>query len=453
MKTKTQNLLIALALLASLPRAVAQAIDDANTAIAYQGQLSTPTGSGSNGRYDLVFRLFNASSGGSPVAGPITNTAIAVNTNGLFSTTMNFGSGPFTGKTTNWLEIAVRTNGVGAFITLSPRQVLTATPQSIYALNAGTAGIATTATNFTGSVSGDVSGTQGATVVATVGGQTAANVASGVLAANTATSANTPNTIVKRDGSGSFAAGSATLGGNLYLPFPARIYSGSNTVFIEEGSTFVGMGAGFGNTGLGNVGVGDYVLSSSPSGSFNTSVGENSLQHNTTGSRNKADGYQALYSNTSGSDNTAIGYQALHDNTTGFQTRPTVLKRYSPIPPDTTTRPTAIRHFTPTRAATPTRPMAPARCSPTRPAAATQPAVIRRSTPTRAATITRRTAWWRFSRTRPALETPPRAPRLFSPTRPGPTTLPAALLRFTTHDRLLQHGQRYFCALLEHDRR
>ncbi len=53
-----------------------------------------------------------------------------------------------------------------------------------------------------------MTGTQGATVVGTVGGQTAANVASGAVAANAATSLNTPGTIVKRDGSGAITAGS-----------------------------------------------------------------------------------------------------------------------------------------------------------------------------------------------------------------------------------------------------
>jgi hypothetical protein len=49
-----------------------------------------------------------------------------------------------------------------------------------------------------------------------VGGQSAANVAAAVSAANAATSTNTPNTIVTRDGSGNFSAGtiSANLAGN-----------------------------------------------------------------------------------------------------------------------------------------------------------------------------------------------------------------------------------------------
>jgi len=78
------------------------------------------------------------------------------------------------------------------------------------ATTAGSAATATTANNFSGSLAGDVSGTQSATVVSTVGGQTAANVASGANAANAATSANTPNTIVKRDASGNISAGTIT---------------------------------------------------------------------------------------------------------------------------------------------------------------------------------------------------------------------------------------------------
>jgi formylglycine-generating enzyme required for sulfatase activity len=84
------------------------------------------------------------------------------------------------------------------------------------ATTATSATSATTANNFSGSLSGDVTGTQGATVVANVGGQSAANVAGGASAANAATSANTADTIVKRDASGNFSAGTITanLSGN-----------------------------------------------------------------------------------------------------------------------------------------------------------------------------------------------------------------------------------------------
>ncbi|MBI2569631.1 MAG: hypothetical protein HYV63_21715, partial [Candidatus Schekmanbacteria bacterium] len=74
----------------------------------------------------------------------------------------------------------------------------------------GNATTATAAGSFTGTLAGDVTGPQGTTSVDTVGGATAANVASGAAAANAATDANTPNTIVKRDASGNFAAGTIT---------------------------------------------------------------------------------------------------------------------------------------------------------------------------------------------------------------------------------------------------
>jgi hypothetical protein len=78
------------------------------------------------------------------------------------------------------------------------------------ATTAGSATTAGTANNFSGSLAGDVTGTQGATVVSTVGLVSAANVASGANAANAATSANTPSTIVARDASGNFSAGTIT---------------------------------------------------------------------------------------------------------------------------------------------------------------------------------------------------------------------------------------------------
>lgn len=53
---------------------------------------------------------------------------------------------------------------------------------------------ATTANNFSGSLAGDVTGTQGATAVGNFGGQTAANVASGAAAANAAVAIVWPTT-------------------------------------------------------------------------------------------------------------------------------------------------------------------------------------------------------------------------------------------------------------------
>jgi len=73
-----------------------------------------------------------------------------------------------------------------------------------------TANLLGNATNFTGSLAGDVTGTQGATAVALVGGKSAASVATSVNDTQAATNLNTVSTIVKRDASGNFVAGTIT---------------------------------------------------------------------------------------------------------------------------------------------------------------------------------------------------------------------------------------------------
>jgi len=103
------------------------------TAFTYQGQLQN-NGSPANGSYDLTFTLYATNTTGSAIAGPVTNAAVAV-TNGLFTTLVNLGPGAFTGMS-NWLALAVSTNGANSFSLLGPRQQVTPTP---YALLAGSA--------------------------------------------------------------------------------------------------------------------------------------------------------------------------------------------------------------------------------------------------------------------------------------------------------------------------
>ena len=101
------------------------------TAFTYQGRL-TDNGSGPTANYDLRFTLYTSAVGNVVSAGPVTNSATGV-TNGIFTTTLDFGATTFSGAV-RWLEIAVRTNG-GAFTNLSPRQQLTSTPYAIRAAN------------------------------------------------------------------------------------------------------------------------------------------------------------------------------------------------------------------------------------------------------------------------------------------------------------------------------
>jgi len=76
-----------------------------------------------------------------------------------------------------------------------------------FSANIITATLDGSATNFTGSLAGDVTGTQSATVVSQVGGKTASQVSTSVDDTIAATASNTPSTIVKRDSSGNFSAG------------------------------------------------------------------------------------------------------------------------------------------------------------------------------------------------------------------------------------------------------
>jgi len=184
----------------------------------YQGNL-TIGGALANGGYDLQFKLYDQLSGGALQGSPSTVTVSGVTvTAGVFTVELDFGAAAFPGAA-RFLEISVRPAGSGGFTTLSPRQQLSSTPYAIRSLSAATADAATNATSatnatyFSGSLGGDVTGTQGTTMVAMVGGVSAANIANGATLANNATTNNDGSTIVKRDSTGGFSAGSITATG------------------------------------------------------------------------------------------------------------------------------------------------------------------------------------------------------------------------------------------------
>jgi len=125
MKEKFQLAIVCLTLVAGWRHAAGQ-----GTAFSYQGSL-TGQGNPATGNYDFTFSVFDAASGGTLVAGPLENDALAVN-NGQFNVTLDFGTGVFTGSSL-WLEISVRATGDPAFATLSPRQQVLATPYAMFA--------------------------------------------------------------------------------------------------------------------------------------------------------------------------------------------------------------------------------------------------------------------------------------------------------------------------------
>jgi N-acetylneuraminic acid mutarotase len=117
------------------------ALHGQGTAFTYQGRLQDGTNH-ATGSYDISFSVWNNAAGASQVGSSVTNLAIGV-TNGLFTVTLDFGLGIFDG-TPRWLEINMRTNGNGAFSTLSPRQALTAAPYAIHAGGVSAVGISGT---------------------------------------------------------------------------------------------------------------------------------------------------------------------------------------------------------------------------------------------------------------------------------------------------------------------
>ncbi|MGA2556762.1 MAG: tail fiber domain-containing protein [Verrucomicrobiota bacterium] len=125
MKTKLQTLLVLLAALAGIHKAAAQ-----GTAFTYQGQLNVGAAP-ADGSYDFVFALYDNAQNGNQIGPAVTNSAVGV-TNGLFTTTIDFGSGLFTGSN-YWLNLSVRSNSTGPFTDLAPRQPVTPAPYAVFA--------------------------------------------------------------------------------------------------------------------------------------------------------------------------------------------------------------------------------------------------------------------------------------------------------------------------------
>ena len=98
-------------------------------------------GSPANGLFDFRFRL-DADPAGNTILTTVLTNSIAV-TNGLFTTTIDFGAGWFNGSN-YWLEVDVKTNNFATYTALSPLQQLTPTPYAAFA---------NTASNLSGTVS------------------------------------------------------------------------------------------------------------------------------------------------------------------------------------------------------------------------------------------------------------------------------------------------------------
>ena len=236
------------------------------TAFTYQGRLNDGANP-ANGSYDLTFSVWTNSSGPAQVGGTLTNASSAVS-NGLFTVTLDFGN-QFPGAA-RWLEIGVRTNGGGAFATLSPRQPITATP---YAIRAASAASATVAAIVTGGVpasqiTGTLADAQLSANVALRGGGNAFTGNQTITAGNVGIGTATPSATL--DVAGTIRADyllldpvdGATEGGEILLKgaaaFPDWIMdvSSSSLRFHTLGGVKLQIDPTVGMTVLGNVGIG-----------------------------------------------------------------------------------------------------------------------------------------------------------------------------------------------------
>jgi hypothetical protein len=231
------------------------------TAFTYQGRLND-SGQPANGVYDLQFTIYDAPTNGNLIAGPVTNSVAGVD-NGLFTVSLDFGAGVFTGPA-RWLEIAARTNGGAAFATLSPRQDLTAAPYAILAgdvvpgnANVARLNVPNTATTATGVPIVDNGFVIGANVTSGGSGYTTApsvtvNDTTGTGASITSSISNgvVVSLTVHSAGSGYSSNASLTIGpppSNAYQSFVSTNYFSGVNYLTNGNNFFSGNGAGLTN--------------------------------------------------------------------------------------------------------------------------------------------------------------------------------------------------------------
>ena len=196
------------------------------TAFLYQGQLNSGSG-GANGHYDLEFNVFDAVTNGDLISGPLTNYDVPVS-NGLFTTTVDFGQGVFNGSQL-WLGIGVRTNGTAAFTLLWPRQPVLPVPYAIFANSASNVLGAVSASQLTGGSTNVVALTNGANLFSGTfsgngGAVTNVNVTNltGVLA-----DSQLPTNTVYLNSNQTFTANNTFNGSNNFTNLYGNSFSGS----------------------------------------------------------------------------------------------------------------------------------------------------------------------------------------------------------------------------------
>src|SRR3989339_302772 len=281
----------------------------------YQGVLKD--GSGNilpDGSYNLVFRLYNISSGGTALWFESKSVQVS---GGVFTTQL----GSSTPITLPFTEVYYLGVSVGTGSELIPRFPLSSVGYSFMSLNVPD-----------GSISA-IKIPEGQVVKSLNGLNDAVTLVAG---SNVTITPNGNNlTISSTGGGGGGISGSGT---SNYLPlFTASTTLGNSVIYQTGGNIGIGtitptakldvsgsdalingltIGRGTGNISSNSV-FGYRALYSNTTGNENTANGMYALYSNTTGSYNNCNGWGVLYSNTTGFNNSAFGWGALYNNTTG----------------------------------------------------------------------------------------------------------------------------------------
>jgi hypothetical protein len=293
-------LLIALILLSANSVVLAQ-----TTTFTYQGRL-TDGGTPANGIYDLQFALFDSASSGGQIGSSQTVPSVSVS-GGIFSVSLDFGAGAFSGAN-RFLEISARLSGGGSFTLLAPRQQITATPYAVRSL------LTNAADALTGACVGCV---QDANINGVAGSKLNGTIpVAGVPAGSSSYIQNTssPQASSNFNISGNGTAG-GTLSGNIVSATTQYNLGGIRALSLAGSfNTFVGGGTGLNNTGSSNAFFGSNAGLANLSGSGNSFFGSSAGNNNTTGGGNSFFGNRAGQSTTTGDSNSFFGDQAGFNN-------------------------------------------------------------------------------------------------------------------------------------------
>ncbi|HXI90199.1 MAG TPA: tail fiber domain-containing protein [Blastocatellia bacterium] len=221
------------------------------TAFTYQGKL-TDSGNPATGQYDFQLKLFDTATVGTGTQqGPTVTVSNVTVTAGIFTVQLDFGvcASCFDGSA-RFLEIAVKQTSGSTFMTLGPRQPVTANPYAIRSMNAAVAdGLSVACVNCV--TTSQIQNIQGSQVTGNISGsQISGTIPVASVPAGSANYIQNQNSSLQA--SANFDVSNGTVEGTLIAGLvKANQYNiGAFRVLSNPGlnNLFAGVGAGASNT-------------------------------------------------------------------------------------------------------------------------------------------------------------------------------------------------------------